>query len=99
MLVRAFYEKEKNLNVDTEVTVMRLIKAEENDFPALSVFYRYVIQNTKDMEIYAKWVYGQHPTDEMIKEYITEGSMYYCERDGEMIAAFALTPLSGQGLP
>ena len=71
---------------------MKLIKTEEKDFPARSVFYRYVIQNTKDMEIYAKWVYGQHPTDEMIKEYMTEGAMYYCERDGEMIAAFALTP-------
>ena len=71
---------------------MKLIKAEEKDFPALSVFYRYVIQNTKDMDIYAKWVYGQHPTDEMIKGYITEGSMYYCEKEGEMIAAFALTP-------
>lgn len=40
------------------------------------------IDNTNEMEKYACWKYGQHPTDEMIKGYIDDGHMYYEEKDG-----------------
>lgn len=40
---------------------------------------------------YARWVYGQHPTDEMIQNYILEGAMFCCEKDGSILSAVAVT--------
>ncbi len=74
---------------------MRLIKATESDFDRVTQFYRDVIMNTENINIYAKWVYGQHPTDEMIRNYIQTGVMYYCEKDGDIISAAAVTPFQG----
>lgn len=71
---------------------MELVKASENDFFLLTRFYRSVIRHTKDIDIYAKWVYGKHPDNEMILRYIREGSMYFGERDGTVVSALAVTP-------
>lgn len=30
---------------------------------------KFVISETKDMEKYCRWIYGLHPTDEMIKKH------------------------------
>ena len=75
---------------------MELIRASANDFERLTDFYRYVILNTENMDIYAKWVYGQHPTDEMIQKYIDEEAMYFCEIDGSIISAVAVTAYQGE---
>ena len=75
---------------------MELIKATENDFDRLTEFYRDVIEHTENMDIYAKWIYGQHPTDEMIMRYINEGTMYFCEKDSSIISAVAVTPYQGE---
>ena len=32
--------------------------------------YIEVIKRTKDMNVHARWIYGQHPTDAMIQSYI-----------------------------
>lgn len=74
------------------VTIMRLIKATEQDFQRITRFYGDVIAHTKDMDTYAKWVYGQHPTDAMIRRYIQTGAMYFCEKDGTLLSALAITP-------
>lgn len=71
---------------------MELIQATEQDFQKLTRFYRSVIAHTEHMDIYARWVYGQHPTDEMIHSYIRQGAMYYCEKDGAILSALAVTP-------
>lgn len=71
---------------------MNLIKATVNDFDRLTQFYRDAILNTEKMNIYAKWIYGKHPTDEMILQYIEEGAMYFCEKDGFIVSAVAVTP-------
>lgn len=71
---------------------MELIKATENDFAKLTEFYRYVIDNTENMQTYARWVYGQHPSDEMIRHYIQTGAMYYGAQDGAIVSALAVTP-------
>lgn len=47
--------------------------------------YIEVIENTENMSIYARWVYGQHPTDEMIQSYIDNQEMYMF-MDGKNIA-------------
>lgn len=75
---------------------MNLIKANINDFDKLTQFYRDAILNTENMEIYAKWIYGKHPTDAMILRYIEEGALYYCEKDGFIASAVAVTPCQSE---
>lgn len=71
---------------------MRLIKCKTDDFARITEFYKYAIDNSPTMETYGRWIYGQHPTDEMIKSYIDGGYMYYAQKDQTIIAAIALTP-------
>ena len=71
---------------------MELRKATEKDFQRIAHFYRDVIARTAHMDTYARWVYGQHPTDEMILGYIQTGAMYYGEKDGSILSAAAVTP-------
>lgn len=87
---------QKALIIDTEVNIMELKTAAASDFKRLAQFYRDVILHTENMDIYTKWVYGQHPTDEMIMGYINEGAMYFCEKDGSIISAVAVTPYQGE---
>lgn len=48
------------------------------------------------MAVYARWSKGKHPTEEGIKAYINEGSMYlYCER-GVIVGAMAVTMYQGE---
>ena len=74
---------------------MNLIKCASDDFDKISNFYKYVINNTPTMKQYARWIYGQHPTDDMIRQYINDGYMYYSEVDSVIYAAVALTPFQG----
>lgn len=75
---------------------INLIKCDANGHQKIIDFYKYVIHHTDGMETYARWNYGQHPTDEMIKRYIDDGHMYYAEEDGEILAAVALTPFQNE---
>ena len=70
---------------------MKLAKATEQDFQRITQFYRDVIAHTAHMDTYARWVYGKHPTDEMIRGYIRNGTMYCCEKDGSILSAVAVT--------
>ena len=71
---------------------MELIRCLSSQFEKIADFYKYVIDNTPNMEQYGRWVYGQHPTNEMILSYIDGGYMYFVEDKGKTIAAVALTP-------
>lgn len=62
------------------------------DLPALLDFYQLVINETEDMPVHARWVYGQHPTEEMITEYVRQGNMYCSENGTDISAAVAVTP-------
>jgi len=66
-------------------------QAEIRDYEAIAGFYKYVIEHTKEIEKYARWVYGQHPTDEMILDYIQQNAMYILEENGAILAAVAVT--------
>lgn len=70
---------------------MKLVKATEQDFQRITQFYRDVITRTGHMDTYARWVYGQHPTDEMIRGYIQAGAMYYCGEGGAIVSAVTVT--------
>lgn len=75
---------------------MNLIKAVSGDFLRLADFYKYVIDNTENMAEYGRWIYGQHPTDDMINGYIEGGYMYYTEDNGEITSAVAVTPYQSE---
>ncbi len=53
---------------------MRLVLTD--DFETVKRIYIDVIENTPDIEKHARWVYGKHPTDELLKAYIDRGEMY-----------------------
>lgn len=73
----------------------QLILAVEDDFDLLTSFYRDAIEHTPEMELYGRWIYGLHPTDAMILEYIRGKAMYFCRQNGQIIFAYALTPSQG----
>lgn len=75
---------------------MELIKAEIGDLERITEFYRDVVKNTEGMEKNCRWIYGKHPSDDMIRAYIEEGSMFYDAEDGRIIAAVAVTPYQGE---
>ena len=70
---------------------MKLFKATKRDFQRITRFYRDVIACTGHMDTYARWVYGQHPTDEMIQNYIEADAMYCCKEEDSIISAVAIT--------
>ena len=63
-----------------------------DDFETVKGKYIDVIENTPDIEKYARWIYGKHPTDESLKAYIDRGEMYVLT-DGEEIAGMAAVAL------
>ena len=78
-------------NIAKEAVDMKLVQATKQDFQRITRFYRDVIARTEHMDTYARWIYGQHPTDEMIRRYIQANAMYYCEKDGSILSAVAVT--------
>lgn len=75
---------------------MKLDKATINDFASIIKFYDDVIQRTPSMETYARWKKGQHPTEEGIKAYIEEGSMYLYKENDTIVGAMAVTMYQGE---
>lgn len=71
---------------------MTLKKAELSDFAKLTEFYKFAIENTRNMTEYGRWIYGVYPTDEIIRGYVENGYMFYSEDNGEIAAAVAVTP-------
>lgn len=59
-----------------------------DDFDLVKAKYIEVIENTPQIEKYARWVYGKHPTDEMLKTYIGNGEMYLL-MDGDDVVGMA----------
>lgn len=63
------------------------------DLETVKKGYIDVIENTPMIYEYARWVYGEHPDDEMLQSYIDRGEMYVL-KDGEKIAGLAAVSLS-----
>ena len=55
-----------------------------------------VIRKTSDMARYGRWIYGLHPSEKMIEDYVSQGVMYYLEEGNDIAAAAALTPYQGE---
>jgi ribosomal protein S18 acetylase RimI-like enzyme len=75
---------------------MNLRIAGKNDFDRVVEFYKNVIENTENMPEYGRWIYGLHPTDDMIRSYIESSCMYLMENDGRITAAVAVTFSQGE---
>ena len=78
------------------IGIMRLIRATQQDFSDLIAFYDDVTAHTPDMALYARWSKGKHPTEEGIRAYINEGSMYLYREDGGIVGAMAVTMYQGK---
>lgn len=66
-------------------------KCEISDLPRILDFYQLVIRETSDMPRYGRWIYGQHPTEGMIEDYVRKGVMYCSEEGQDITVAVAVT--------
>ena len=75
---------------------MKLDKATIKDFESVIEFYDDVTLRSPEMEIYARWKKGQHPTEEGIRAYIEEGSMYLYKKNDTIVGSMAVTMYQGE---
>lgn len=75
---------------------MVLQRATLEDYDSIIAFYDDVIEHTPEIEKYARWQKGKHPTAEGIRGYIEEGSMYLYKEQGVIVAAMAVTMYQGE---
>lgn len=75
---------------------MKLYQANIDDFKSIMVFYDDVIEHTPEIERYARWSKGKHPTAEGIRTYIEEGSMYLYRKNESIAGAMVVTMNQGE---
>ena len=69
---------------------MELVRAEAKDADELVAFYRHVADAMEERGI-QHWHWGTYPYEEMIREDITEGNLYFMRDDGMIAAAVVIT--------
>ena len=67
---------------------MRLKPAE--DLEIVRTKYIDVINNTPGIDRHARWVYGKHPDDDLLRSYIENGEMYLLMDDGQVAGMAAI---------
>ena len=72
---------------------MELIRATEQELEELLTFYRHVADRMEE-EGLQHWHWGRYPSEEMIREDMENGDLYYMRVDGTMAAAVVL--MTGQ---
>lgn len=76
---------------------MKLRKAGGGELGRVVEFYERVIEGTVDIEKHAQWMKGKHPTEEGLRAFIAEGSLYVCENEeGRILGAMALCMYQGE---
>ena len=75
---------------------MKIQRATIEDYESVIAFYDDVTDRTPDMERFARWQKGKHPTEEDIRAYIEKGSMYTYKENGVIIGAMAVTMYQGE---
>ena len=73
---------------------MELIRATENELEELLSFYRIVADNMEETGL-QHWHWGKYPIEEIIREDLEKGNLYYLRDDGAVAAAVAMS--TGQG--
>ena len=74
---------------------MHLLKATEADFDRIKAAYLHIIEDSPDMDKYARYEYGTHPSDEELTEYIHNGNMYMLMDDDHIAGVVAITLSQG----
>ncbi len=72
---------------------MNLVRA--FDLETVKGHYINVIANTPEIEKYARWVYGKHPTDEALRLFIENGEMYLLADGGTVAGMVAIVMHQG----
>ena len=75
---------------------MKLFKALLEDFESVMAFYDDVTERTPDIVRFARWRKGAHPTEEGIRTYINEGSMFLYKDREVIVGAMAVTMYQGE---
>ena len=75
---------------------MKIELATIEDYESIISFYDDVTDRTPDMEQYARWKKGLHPTHDGIRAYIEEGSMYLYKENDATVGAMAVTMYQGE---
>lgn len=75
---------------------MYLQQASITDYASVLSFYNDVTEHTPEIDLYARWKKGKHPTAESIKAYIQEGSLYLYKEQDTIIGAMAVTMYQGE---
>ena len=75
---------------------MELYQANSVDFESIMDFYDDVITRTPEIERYARWSKGKHPTAEGIRAYIKEENMYLYRKHDVIAGAMAVTMYQGE---
>ena len=70
------------------MNTMHLIPTE--DFELVKKTYIDVIDHTPGIDRHARWVYGKHPDDKLLKTYIDNGEMYIFTDHQEVFGLVAL---------
>ena len=70
---------------------MKLHQATIEEFKSIIAFYDDVTERTLEMATYARWQKGKHPTEEGIRAYIEEGSLYLYKEENAILGAMAVT--------
>ncbi|MCR4884794.1 MAG: GNAT family N-acetyltransferase [Clostridiales bacterium] len=66
------------------------------DFETVKSRYIDVINHTPEIEQYARWIYGKHPTDERLRLYIENGEMYLLIHQEGIAGMVAVVMCQGQ---
>lgn len=72
---------------------MNLVQA--HDPETVKGLYISIIENTPEIEKYARWVYGKHPTDEGLRSYIENGEMFLLMDGGTVAGMVAIVMHQG----
>ena len=72
---------------------MNLVQSQ--DLETVKGYYINVIDNTPEIEKYARWVYGNHPTDDELRSHIENGEMYLLMDRGTVAGMVAIVMHQG----
>ena len=72
---------------------MELIRATEQDLDELLSFYRHVADNMEEKGL-QQWHWGKYPSEEILREDLDKGDLYFMRTDGAVSAAVVL--MAGQ---
>ena len=67
-----------------------------SDFELVRSKYIEVIEHTPGIDRYARWSYGKHPSDELLKTYMDNGEMYLLSDGANIAGMTAVVTSQGQ---